>query len=529
MNVDKKAEIKLFLEKTKLVLEKTDKVLILLIIYLIIFGAIFDFFRRFKHGQVNTWLNGKSYYLTTPLNREIAEKAIKINSLYQDEILNKINDLNIKLIEYSSLDAPTFLKNIERNLSNIVNNNDYFTVDDKICSEVNIAGEKPNGESYNKMKNCSSLRAIFLINSSIKSIQINSDIFQEINQYLNYFEEEIKIIQKDDKKTEISQEISKIKTYIEEFEQKTNQDLNSSILKLSTLLDNLYVKNSISQYEYFLINSLCQSRSYKSFCLHKGQEEQSQSNSGESGEKQDNSNTRTQEWKEEFEKELEYIVILSNLEASPAQKERITQQLNLIEQQMEIAKNKLIFYNSLDFTTGLLAWPLALISGIVFVFLTKDGLKKVFNSQLIGAKIPGTLFIVNSFCLILVTQIPLLLQLNQSYKYHLKTLIECVNTEHKILSYIATNGASEKNKLINKNPEYEKLSKIAKNSIFIKIIDQALYDLISRFDPGINPGALPDTSKYFQYFDTTSQNTQPETQENQTGNNSKLPFDFGND
>ncbi len=108
----------------------------------------------------------------------------------------------------------------------------------------------------------------------------------------------------------------------------------------------------------------------------------------------DDSKSKYKKW-EEYEQEFEYIVILSYLEAPPAQKERRTQQLNLVKQQMEIAKNKLIFYYSLDFTTGLLAWPLALVSGILFVFLSQDRFEEIFKPNTTGAEIPGTFFADN--------------------------------------------------------------------------------------------------------------------------------------
>lgn len=260
--------------------------------------------------------------------------------------------------------------------------------------------------------------------------------------------------------------------------------------------------NNIINYEDLLIDSLCDSNSYKSLCSNKKQNFLSRFRWGRKKES------------DKIERELEYIVMLSNLEATPGQKERMTQQLNLVKQQIYITKDKLIFYYSLDFTMGLLAWPLALISGILFVILSKDGLEDVFKSECTGAKVPATLFLVNTFWVILFTQVPLLLQLNQSYKYHLVTLIHGLETENSILSYIATNGGSVNN-LINKNYDSQKLSKIGKNNIFIENIDQTLLRLFSRFDPGLNTDALPETSQYLQLFETTPKNTQSDPTNNE--------------
>ncbi|OZH54582.1 hypothetical protein AFK68_10015, partial [Hydrocoleum sp. CS-953] len=337
---------------------------------------------------------------------------------------------------------------------------------------------------------------------NIKLITINQDIFNNVNKNLDNFENEINLIKTNDEKKQkdILEEISRIKGEVEVFKKNFNGSILAAVLKLSVLFDDLDNKNRIDLYENLLIDSLCQSSRYQLFCSEDQQNPISRFNW-----------IKRQKW-EEFENELQYIVLLSNLQAVPAQKERITKQLNLVKQHIDIAKDKLIFYNSLDFTTGLFAWPLALVSGILFVFLSKDGFQEIFEKKTSGAQRPATLFIVNSFWLILVTQVPLLFQFNLSHKYHLVTLIKAVKIENIILSYIATNGYSDKT-FINKNSQDKAANPTEKNSIFIIEIDQKLLELISRFDPGINSGLLPDTSQYLLRFGIERQDSIPSEQE----------------
>ncbi|MGD1808420.1 hypothetical protein ACP6PL_23710 [Dapis sp. BLCC M126] len=503
-------------QKTTDSCEKIDTWLIfrILFIYSLSFGLFFLLVLFFKRWQVNQWLNGQSYYLRTPLNKEIAEKAIKINSLYQpDDILNEIQ---IKLIEYPSLDtikASDILESIIRDLTEITNNNNFADdVNNEKCFNENeaIQGSLSDSDSeYQRQKKCSSLKAISNINDQIKLIEINFYFFKGIKNKLENFEDNIEIILKDDSKEEVLKKISEVKEKIKTSEQEINQNIHNSISELLPLLKN----NNNVAYENSLIDSLCQSSRYKLFCSEDQQSPIFRFNW-----------IKRHKW-EEFEKELQYIVILSNLQATPAQKERITKQLNSVKQHIKIAKDKLIFYNSLDFTTSLFAWPLALVSGILFVFLSKDGFEKIFKQENSGAQRPATLFIVNSFWLILITQVPLLFQFNLSHKYHLVTLIESVNIENRILSYIATNGYSDKN-FINKNSQDKAANPTEKNSIFIIEIDQKLLQLISRFDPGINSGLLPDTSQYLLQFGIERQEAEQDTPNDSSPTNSDDEDDF---
>lgn len=498
-------------QKTTDSCKKIDTWLIfrILFIYSLSFGLFFLLVLLLKSWQVNQWLNSQSYYLRTPLNKEIAEKAIKINALYQPYDI--LNEIQIKLREYPSLDARKardILESIEWDLTEITNNNNFADdVKNEKCFNKNeaIQGSISDSDSeYQRQKKCSSLKAISNINNQIKSIEINFYFFKEINNKLDKFEDNITIILKDDNKEEVLKKISEVKEKIKKYEQEINQNIHNSISELLPLLE----KNNNVAYENSLIDSLCQSSRYQLFCsLEDKQKRISRFNW-----------IKRHKW-EEFEKELQYIVILSNLQANPAQKERITKQLNLVKQHIKIAKDKLIFYNSLDFTTSLFAWPLALVSGILFVFLSKDGFQAIFEKTTSGAQRPATLFIVNSFWLILITQVPLLFQFNLSHKYHLVTLIEAVKIENIILSYIATNGYSHKT-FINKNSQDRAANPTEKNSIFIIEIDQKLLELISRFDPGINSGLLPDTSQYILQFGIERQQTEQDTPNDSSPTNS---------
>lgn len=526
---------------------EASKIFCLLMIYLACFGSISFLVINLKKEQVEGWLNSQSDYFTTPMNSEIAEKAIKINLSYRNKIFDEIDQLKNSLTNYSTLEA--FIKEIYDDLSKIIEKEkDYFEVNQNDCKPVleNLLSNPPTtitpGSTEEK---CQSLeRAKAIINGNIGKIEINNKTVTEIKSEFNAFSEDIRNIQKSDRQQEISKELENIKTKIDDFKppellQSLNSSTNSSLIKLLELLDKAYGKETHMSYEKSLIESFCKSEEYRSFCSDKKQnskEQDSQDNRYGNTTSYSNSNipettehqflvflkfsiwnSNNSKLKKKFEQELKYIVMLSGLDASPAQKERITQQLNFVKQQVEIVKNKLIFYYSLDVSTGILAWPLALISGVLFVFLTKDGLENVFKSINNNAKIPVTLFIVNTFCLILVIQVPLLLQVNRGYEYHLKSLKEGVEIEQIILSYIATNGESQEF-------QEKEINILTKNSRFIRFIDQSLLTLLSRFDPGVNSEALPDITRYTRYFsqpylsDNKSNSTPPISGNDNSGN-----------